>query len=413
MRRPGDLIKIKEFLYDDMMGFAWCIASDGGIVRSKRILSKKEKKTLKRRLNQDGEFVVTCVPGGSPAENIYLFEMDNRFENELIDYYYEKKKNGKVLTGKGKNIKDWVDRFSIASDLANRVTCNHPFSKDISKKQKLPPFVKWKTVVSDTWRLPVFASSVCDWLNDAGPYHFQPIEQFSYGFFHPACNRIAKNFPIKLNAKIISSTGSGHSKKVSFVLYGFRSPKHWHYKFMKHVACVIPSSGEITKNFHSGREERKLWEMILKKEIPQKDLFNKCLKRTKNICNHCNQNQFNRIHYFAEESLLEYLNLAVTLIEKAKTKRMKVGKYLGNIPLHRVIIGCLDNANPQKGNYLTLGLRGTCYNWEADIPVIHLVIRTMFFKSNPSIWGSDTYNDPYWRKADNWRIGNVSRETRQ
>lgn len=202
------------------------------------------------------------------------------------------------------------------------------------------------------------------------------------------------SIPLTYKAKIVRTLwGStvGETKDVHVFLHGFPSPAKLHFDVWKHLL-----------GFRDGKEkEAALWHKDFDKELNKeigtinKSLFNSCKPNHKNkSCDepHCvNSSLFKTIHPKIKPLCGELFKQIVTLLESNATNTLKITEEpIGNVK--RIFLTYIkEETRNSARQYLVF--KGISYNFEANIPTLHIIPITLFFETNPNFMPIDQFDN--------------------
>ncbi|MDO5675668.1 MAG: hypothetical protein Q4G66_12260 [bacterium] len=410
MLNPGDIFEVAQYIGTDLNGQALCRSKEHGLVRSYRILKKHERNSLRTQLKSSPITVVAVgISTTRKDQRLVLFASREECEQLLVDFFYQRDPHGN-LSGRGTrdlSVRDlWIRRWTDAAEIFNQVQCDEPHSLH----QPPNALMCWKIASTPRWLMPVLMQKQCACLTDK--YRFCPAEQYEYGFSSPSCTSASSVFPRTFTVTLKNDT-DGQCRDAQMVLHGFIRPKTWHFKFWTHVASASPKALFNAEYFRDGKPERVCWEEILTNPVPNGLAFSAC-QEVNGRCADCSNNTFSAVHSDCQNSLDEYTELAVTVFERAVTKKMSIKAYPGTpgtAARWRASVQCRDDMTATRSNGVPkLGMDGVCYNWDTESPIIHLFFLTFFIQTNPKdIWPDDMYNNLFWwlDSFDSWSITNV------
>lgn len=296
-----------------------------------------------------------------------ILALDNYLE-ELITYYFNSFNPFLI------NNSSWQILFKnidIPHNELYSVSIEGPISH---RSNRLLNFYLIKTTKS------IFPVTGFEFLNHLdGLTHFYPdISYFTNKAYKGIIykTRTTDNFPKILKGQLFDKTmkTSPFKKDVKIFLHGFTYPTKWHYDVWVHLFQDKELSDLFEINFKNNVSTnvfnncQKIKEDCSKNYCLDKDIYPSVHKKIKNICD-------------------SYLEKIVVFFKKETINRLVYGSvYVPFGKFKELDILCYEQIKDNK--FLTIVLRGICYNWEDNIPILHFEPVTAYVKEGKPIYTS-------------------------
>jgi hypothetical protein len=314
----------------------------------------------------------------------------------LVKYFYEDygvyNKFGRYSSGK--HLKIWKTRWrqtAVQKGYIIRKNVSFNFQKGVClPRTKKHIECEWMVAVwcnekgIPQWVMPVFSPILKKHLEDHPELEFVPLDHF-YDFFH----RYTKHsfftpheyFREEKMTRECELKKNGDLKKFKLILHGFLHPSTLHYKFWDHVLGH--------KNIHRyGSKNSQAWHQIIGNEMP--DTGKPEIRQFENLdqyhvprsFRYSDNHEFNMFHQAIKNGIRNYLQKLSSLFLESPTILLQ------HVDDHQLDISwCLVNMlgyGNEKDEHMEhlpfLAMQGICYNWQDEVPTIHLFVKTFYLR---------------------------------
>lgn len=192
------------------------------------------------------------------------------------------------------------------------------------------------------------------------------------------------DFPKHYDTAIISDENGG-GRTINIFYHGFIFPIKWHHCIWKHIFALTRKAN---------KEENGLWKNYWNETVPTEEIFSECESNEKDLsCNDKNcikKDLFKDVHAKIKGRCQKFSKEIVTSFESNTTKYIAVSNvdikqykeikivFIKEIEIKAPSVLFGNEITQNEAIYQYAIFSGACYNWDQEIPVLHINTRTMF-----------------------------------